>query len=271
MKRILYLIFLLTSISIVGATLNCTIQNATCSDTIIYRMANLTNTHAQHPNQTTYDFPVCCSETGGTIVLNNTGIEILKLSNVTNAHVQQSNETGYNHSIYIGVAAGNVTCTYSSINCTEACLGTFSTSLTGHSNAHVGDCTTDPYATYLCCEFVAPGVIVTAPSGDYGLKPSERLKILCEEQGWVVVDGQCVPPEEPLELPLIQRYWLSLVPPIQGYWFYIFIGALIGLVILYNKKRKAAKKKKEARRIKRKQLKEEEETEYNYILHNHNP
>jgi len=146
-----------TNVSNATGLLVC-IVNETCpvNYTDVLRISNLTNAHAELFNETNYDYKVCCKDNNGvaSIGTNSTGTQFLKLSNSTNAHVELPSESNYNYPAYISASPGGVSCSYPTDpeNCTgnQTCLA----SISGTTNAHIADCTTDPYSTKICCELV---------------------------------------------------------------------------------------------------------------------
>jgi hypothetical protein len=144
-KSQLILILFLVSPSVYS--LSCTISNAACTGTDVYHMSDATDAHAELYNESDYPYIICCQES--TTTLTRTGSIILHISDNTDAHSELSNESEYANQISIGSTNGTLTCGYSNSVCPEACLGTIS----DNTDAHVGDCTTDPYNTYICCSF----------------------------------------------------------------------------------------------------------------------
>ncbi len=177
-KLLLVICWLILLTPIVTASLNCTIQNSTCDGIIVYHMSNLTNAHAEQENESNYDYNVCCKETEGlTVFFGICGESIINLSSSTDAHVEQSNETDYPFSVCLKSLTGTLTCNYQTSACEEACLGTISTNITGsHTNLHIADCVTDPYETYICCNYStsSEGGYYTSGGGRGGLTRTDR-------------------------------------------------------------------------------------------------
>ena len=125
-----------------------------CSDTTIFKLSATTNAHAEMPSQANYTKYVCCSGTGlGTSCSGNYDT-VLKLSGLTNAHVEKKTQANYANSACISVTSGTVLCDYSTdcslLGADYTCLA----SISGDTNAHVGDC--NAYATKVCCKISNP-------------------------------------------------------------------------------------------------------------------
>jgi parallel beta-helix repeat protein len=140
--------------------LSCTVRYGTSGvclsgETGMLHMSNSTNAHTELPNQSIYNYTVCCNDTAGAnTVSNSTGYNFLRLSNETNAHAEQSNYANYLSLAYIGGSVNGMSCNYRPVSgdCSatnETCLLTLSNT----TNAHVGDCTTNPYNLTVCCAF----------------------------------------------------------------------------------------------------------------------
>jgi hypothetical protein len=145
--------------------LNCTISNDTCINTDIYHMSNLTDAHAELYNESDYAYVVCCNESSSALI--RAGATILHISSSTDAHAELSNESDYPNQISLGSNNGTITCAYGTSACPEACLGTISS----NTDAHVGDCVTDPYPTYICCAYILPTAVTPPPPSSSGSSP----------------------------------------------------------------------------------------------------
>lgn len=130
--------------------------STTCTGTVIYRMSDTSNAHISLANETDYGVKVCCSKSG-------TGETILHISNNTDAHAEQRNESNYLLNITMGLY---YTCNYSATCGARLCLG----SISDNTNAHVGDCSADPYSTFICCDYSEPStpVVDESPGGGGG-------------------------------------------------------------------------------------------------------
>ena len=226
--KILLFVLLLTIPSAI-ASLSCSISNSTCVATDVFHISNLSNAHAEQNNESDYDYIVCCNETGGATLNTTIGTAIINLSTSTNAHVEQNNETDYPFSVLLSASMGNITCEYSTSNCTEACLGSISTNITGsYTNLHIAQC--NDYATNICCHYNS----TTTPSTPSGAKsPSQVIldikEFLCTGE-WI--NDECIKDE-----PTIISWWLIL-----GILF--IIGMIINLIVKKKTKEKEGGKKK---------------------------
>ena len=133
------------------ANITCSITSGSCANTSVFKMSATTNAHAELSNQANYTYYACCSGvTGlGTSCSGNYDT-VLKLYGSTNSHVEKNTQSNYGNSVCLSVPAGStIVCDYAA-NCTTlgpryACVA----SISGDTNAHVGDCTA--YATKVCC------------------------------------------------------------------------------------------------------------------------
>lgn len=132
-------------------SMSCYVAAGDCEDTVVLKMSDLAGGHAELPDQTNYNYEVCCS---GPELSNSCSAAkkdvVLKLSAETNAHVEQ--KTLSNYAVDSCLATGethNVVCSYASA-CSEVgpeyeCMG----SISDTTNAHMGDC--DAFSTKVCC------------------------------------------------------------------------------------------------------------------------
>ncbi|MEE9525510.1 MAG: LamG-like jellyroll fold domain-containing protein [Candidatus Woesearchaeota archaeon] len=134
-----------------GGDLSCTVTTS-CSYTDVMHLSNTSNAHGELNNNSDYSYKVCCNETTGATLTTTCGTELLHLSNQTNAHAENSSESDYDYNVCLDSPTGNITCSYES-SC--AAWDTCVVSLSNYTNAHLGDCTTDPYTTLLCCNFTS--------------------------------------------------------------------------------------------------------------------
>lgn len=151
--KIFYIFVVSAFIALAGApanagTLSCSVATTCPSGTVIWRMQNITNAHAELPSQALYTQLVCCSGvTGLGTACTGTFATALKLSGTTNAHSEQGTQTNYANSACIAVpTGGSVSIGYQATNCTgfDTTLG----SMSGATNAHLGDGTA--YTTKIC-------------------------------------------------------------------------------------------------------------------------
>lgn len=137
---------------VLAGTLSCSITtDASCTETVIYRMSSSTNAHAELANQSTATYDnnvICCTNVIG---LGNscsgTNAIALKLSSTTNAHAEQNTESNYSDHACISVpVGGSVSVGYQASNCTgfDTTLG----SIDSLTNSHVGDASA--YTTKIC-------------------------------------------------------------------------------------------------------------------------
>ena len=140
--------------NLVGAakqSLACSISVDSCPNTTVFRMSAVTNAHADLPSQTNYNYYVCCSGVAGLGTSCSGNYDtVLKLSGITNAHVEKDTQANYANSVCLSVPTGStIICNYAS-DCSALGPGyTCLASISGDTNAHVGDCTA--YATKICC------------------------------------------------------------------------------------------------------------------------
>lgn len=135
-----------------AGSLSCSITtSAACTGTVLYRMSDTTNAHAEQYNQANANYNaevICCTNVIG---LGNscsgTFATALKLSSTSNAHVQQSNLGSYPDLACLSVpAGGSVSIAYQDTNCSgyDTTIGSISST----SNAHVG--IPSAYTTKIC-------------------------------------------------------------------------------------------------------------------------
>lgn len=135
-----------------AGSLSCSITtSAACTGTVIYRMSDTTNAHAELANQSNVNYDnnvICCTNVIG---LGNsctgTTATALKLSSTTNAHTEQNSQSNYSDNACISVpTGGSVSIGYQASNCTgyDTTLG----SMESVTNSHVGD--SSAYTTKVC-------------------------------------------------------------------------------------------------------------------------
>ena len=152
--------------------LTCSVTSGTCDGTVVFKMFSPDNSHAEMPDQTNYNYKVCCSGVNG---LGNScsGIydTVLKLWAKTNSHVEEKTQTNYSYPVCLSVSGstGSVSCDYSTdcslLGADYTCLA----SISGVTNAHVGDCTA--YPTKVCCKAESgpsPPSVSTQPATSIG-------------------------------------------------------------------------------------------------------
>jgi len=148
-----------------NSSLSCNVVT-TCSYTDIFHISDETNAHAELANNSNYNYKICCNDTDGLDIGNSCSgyyNTLLHLSNQTNAHAELNNESNYNFDICISSTDSFFNCSYES-GCSsyETCIA----SVSGSTNAHVGNCT--DYTTKICCNITAnntaPTIIANATS-----------------------------------------------------------------------------------------------------------
>ncbi|MBW3004293.1 DUF11 domain-containing protein [Candidatus Woesearchaeota archaeon] len=126
-------------------------------ETKVLGMSATTNAHAELANQSLYNTSICCQDLSGRNTILTTGTPFLNLSNYTNAHVALPNTSVF-YPFTANISGSNDTLTCSYINdptapgfCTypQSCLATIS----NDTNAHISDCTNNPYNWTICCGF----------------------------------------------------------------------------------------------------------------------
>lgn len=134
-----------------GLSLYCFVSTV-CFTSIIFRMSNLKDAHAEVPSSSNYDYNVCCRADNDVISNSCSSPEAvpLHLSASTDAHVEKNTQSNYNVNVCLSAATGTVSCGYSASDClpTETCLATIS----ADTDAHVADCVTQPFANKICCK-----------------------------------------------------------------------------------------------------------------------
>ncbi len=134
------------------AVLDCDVtQNG--AGLVVFRMLRLNNTHAELYNGTeNYPYDVNCS---CSVSLNRTCDQaiVLKLHNTTNAHAEYGTLSNFDN--YVCLTAdtnGTVYCTYNTSlpSGYDVCV----CSMSNETQAHVGDCVTEPFDTKVYCGIV---------------------------------------------------------------------------------------------------------------------
>jgi hypothetical protein len=121
------------------AAFSCSIS-ATCNapDTVLFKISDTVNGHAELPSESNYTNLVCCTGvTGlGNSCSGNYAIAA-KLSATTNAHIQQNSLSDYANNACLSVSSGDITLAYQDTNCSG--YDTTIASMSDTTNAHVGD------------------------------------------------------------------------------------------------------------------------------------
>ncbi|MFH1977697.1 MAG: hypothetical protein ABIJ92_00015 [Candidatus Aenigmatarchaeota archaeon] len=161
-KVVILTAFLFTFLVVSGVNgqLSCvTVDGNTnpCTDTLVFKMTtpDTTESHAELPGQTNYDWEVCCSGVAGlgNACDGNSDI-VLKLSGVTDAHVEEDTGTSYSTDVCLTAPNGADCVYYTDPNpcpVDYTCVARTSAS----TDAHVMNCTTTTYPIKVCCSAAA--------------------------------------------------------------------------------------------------------------------
>jgi len=142
-----------------GQALSCSVKEGSCdvNEISVLKMSAKNNAHAEISSRHLYNYFVCCSGNELGIDCNGKFATFLKLSGVTNAHVEKGTQTTYGTSACLSTIYGAGS-RPSTINCIydTACSGLYTclASISGYTNAHIGDC--DAYPTKVCCANICP-------------------------------------------------------------------------------------------------------------------
>ena len=168
--HIFLFVFIFSLISYVDAAelTSCSVRNSNClpSETTLFKLASLSNAHAELPTQNNYGYNVCCSGSN----LNNQCIgnfaEVVRLSTPINAHIAGPGFTGYTNKVCLTATDKGISaCQIRNGNCDtdEVCIVSISSE---PSNAHVSSCAGQgSYPAKICCTVTQgnenPGTIPT--------------------------------------------------------------------------------------------------------------
>lgn len=140
--------------------LSCTLRGSSClaNETMVLRLSNYTNAHAEFPNMTSSDYnrAICCQDSNYHIGLNvsfDTGEDILvKLSNYTNAHAETKIQNNYSKSIYFSAAQADLVLIdiVTGLSCQDAGYQACIVSLSDQTNAHLASCDAGSYPVKIC-------------------------------------------------------------------------------------------------------------------------
>lgn len=142
-KILLFFIVFVCIFTIAGkeaiAAFSCSVTT-TCNspDTVLFRMSDTINAHAELASESNYTNMVCC--TGVTGLGNSCSgnyATVAKLSATTNAHIQQSSLSDYANNACLSVTSGDITVAYQDTNCSG--YDTIVASMSDSTDAHVGD------------------------------------------------------------------------------------------------------------------------------------
>jgi hypothetical protein len=128
-----------------SAALSCTVASA-CNtpDVAVFKLFQTGNSHAELASQSNYSKYVCCSGVSG---ISNScsgpnAVTVLRLHDATNSHVEENTQGNYGNNACLSIANGTVTVGYQNSNCTG--FDTTLASISGVTNAHVGDASAYP-------------------------------------------------------------------------------------------------------------------------------
>ncbi len=130
-------------------SLSCVVA-ASCSGTKVLGLSAQANAHAELPDNSNYDYSVCCeSDDAGLDTSCSSSAEVLlTLSSETNAHAGQS---GFLDDVCLSADSGDLSCgVITSGTCEDAGYDTCIVALSSAENAHLGDCNSG-YSTKVCC------------------------------------------------------------------------------------------------------------------------
>lgn len=149
MLLILTILLATTTISADPIFFNCTVSTS-CSGLDVFHISDLTDAHAELNSQSNYQYKVCCNATGTDIsVSQEISGGFIGLSYPTDAHIEAGNKTNYGYHLKFSSTNGTIICDYlSSCSGYNTCL----ISMSDYTDAHVGDCITNPYQIMLCCK-----------------------------------------------------------------------------------------------------------------------
>ena len=121
------------------AAFSCSVTT-TCTgpDTVLFRMSDTINAHAELASESNYTQLVCCTGvTGlGNSCSGNHAI-VAKLSATTNAHIEQNSLSNYVNNACLSASSGDITIAYQDTNCNG--YDTTVASMSDSTDAHVGD------------------------------------------------------------------------------------------------------------------------------------
>ncbi|MBU5689862.1 MAG: hypothetical protein QXM68_03100 [Candidatus Aenigmatarchaeota archaeon] len=132
-------------------SLYCYVTNF-CEYTDVFHISDLTDAHAEINSENNYEYKVCCNLNNGfdlNVVQRSYG-GIIGFSYTTNAHAEIGNKSNYEYMIDMIPEHGDVFCT-SAYSCDD--YNTCLVSISGETDAHLGDCVTNPYQLKICCSY----------------------------------------------------------------------------------------------------------------------
>ncbi len=190
----LTILFFVTNSASASPTITCELTNGACDGVVLFKTYSQFNSHAELPDQTNYNWKVCCHGISslGNDCLATRHAEVLRLFAPTNSHVEEPGETG-EYEYPVCLSASNdfyVTCEYPQDSCSghEECVA----SISDVTNAHVSNCTgAGSYPIKVCCEvkdIKAPDISIGYSSSTPGVTsgtwyPSSEAGINCFDTG----------------------------------------------------------------------------------------
>lgn len=141
----------------VDGTLSCKVTTSCSYGVVAYKMSDLSNAHAELPDQSNYSQVVCCTGVPGLSNLCEGNYQtIIKLSSETNAHVEQNDQTNYSQNACLQAPDnGIIDIGYKVDSCDgyDTVLGSMSST----TNAHIGD--ENAYPIKICATGLVAGTI----------------------------------------------------------------------------------------------------------------
>jgi hypothetical protein len=153
------------------------IYNSTCGGSYVdfLHISNLTDAHAELPNQSNYTNRLCCKSPVANIstFCGDKYLVMFHLSNETNAHVELNNNSQYSINVCMELNSTSYVLNWSyRANCSG--YGECLASVSNDTNAHIGDCDSEAaYSTRLCTDIIldttAPSVSLVSPANGSNL------------------------------------------------------------------------------------------------------
>ncbi len=144
-----------------GDLLSCSVTSEACSGTTVFKLSAADNAHAELAGQANYSYSVCCTGESLGNTCSGSYDTALKLSASTNAHGEKSTQANYGSSACLSTTYGSgqqnpstITCDYATDCSTLGAHYTCLASISGDTNAHIGNCTA--YSTKICCANTCP-------------------------------------------------------------------------------------------------------------------
>ncbi len=156
MKKILIVLLFIVFFILVKYSLSqtpkitCSVETS-CSYTSVFRISSLTDGHAELNTQSNYPYIVCCRINGINLeVTQEISGGFIGLSYPTDAHIEFGDQNNYGYHLKFNPQTGIVSC-----DLAQSCDGydTCLVSISAETDAHVGDCITNPYQYKICCSF----------------------------------------------------------------------------------------------------------------------